>query len=387
MWYVKLLEYLAARICPKDAVNAALFMKNWIRLLENEFYDTGHIELSVITGLATDLHKYSKENQGKGRSLAQFSQKCVGLSILHVKSTEEDAVFSSDFIYMLNSKHILESLDVEKKILALRKQYLLGMKTNRKVKPLSSLTDLNMYINNRAFLNEVILTDILNDCERRAFKDLDYWVKADINNLAPVLNEFLNQAENPDKFLTSLYIYLLPYRKIDQTTTIRQLIDAIRRYDLALGAGNKKNEPGENPDQYIGSRGIKEVSSNSSNISGVTEGNKSNKSIKFNLIPRLNLELLPGHNPEVISLCTALDAYSEKPPKNRHSFYKCKSRRYTSEVGLVVGDILKGNLLSVAAIIRELKKINIASTDELWTIIEAYDEMAIKKNSIYNSKM
>ncbi|KTD59089.1 hypothetical protein [Legionella shakespearei] len=389
MWYVTLLEYLATRICPKDAANAVLFMNNWIRLLENEFYDTGCLELSVITGLATDLHKYSKENQGRGRSLAQFAQKCVGLTLLHVKSTEDDSVYSSDFIYMLNSEHILESLDVEKQILAMRKQYLLGTKTHRKVKSLSSLTDLNMYVDNRTVLNAVLLTDILNDCERRAFKDLDYLVKADINNLAPLLNEFLNQTEHPEKFLTNLYIYLLPYRNRDQTTSIRQLIDAIRRYSKALDSdANKSERPRghdrREPEKFTESGRRKEGSLNSSRLQS---GKKRNSSIKFNLIPRLDLDLLPRYNPEIINLCTALEAYSEKIPENRYSFYTHNFRKYKSEVELIVCDILKGNLLSVAAIVRELKKINIASTDELWTIIDLYDKTVTEKSMAFNSKM
>lgn len=356
MWYVNLLEYLAIKICPNDAAEAALFIKSWIRLLKKEFYHTDEIEPSVIIGLATDLYKISNENQGQGKTLAQFAQKCVGLSILHVKNAEDDSVYSSDFAYILSSKNVLASLDVDRQLLSLRRQYLLGTKKNKKVKPLSSLTDVNMYIDNREQLNEVILVDILNACERKVFKEINYHVKADVSLFVPVLNEFLNKTENSQRMLIKLYLYFLPYR--DESESISQLLDAIRRNSIIIESSalvNKGHHVTESNKFHVPQR-------------------RKTSSINLTLIPRLVTEELPHHNAKILRLCLALDIYSEKVPENSNSFYSRNFRRYKLEVARVVRTILEGNLLSVAAVIRELKKIDILGPDELSNLIKKYDE-------------
>lgn len=382
MWYLKLLEYLAIKICPDDGMNAVSFIKSWIGLLEQEFYDGVWLEPLVIFGLAIDLYHYSNQNKGKNISSTEFAKKCIGLTVLHVKSSEDESVFCVDFAHMISEESILKFLDIDKRLLLLKKQYLSGERKHSKVQPVFSLTDINMYIANRVFLNEAIFTDVVKEFERKTFRELNYFVKVEIKDMVLLLNEFLSQQKNPTTLLINLNYHLLPYK--NSSPHFDQLIEAVQRNIRSVESHERTEKRGANASkcaflQSSKSNSIKEI------MSQCPKSKLRLKPFKINLvlIPKLELNKLPHNNPAIINLCAALNVYSEKTSYNSYSFYACNFRKHRSEVSVIVSEILKGNLPDISAIIQELKKIKISNPgDELLDIIDSFDMDSVKEQRV-----
>lgn len=209
MWYFKFLEHLAASICVSDSRNAVLFITQLITLVKREIYADNEFEPLFILGLVKDLFNYSKSSKNKDITLSQFAQRCMGLVLLHAKSSDEEAIFSIDFIDILKDKTIFNALNISKNLAVLREEYLDGTRNSNTVLSSSDLRSINGYIVNRSLLIDYTLNYMLKEIELQTFADLNYVVSVDLKNLQHILLALSNQQKSPVTVLKSLHSFLL----------------------------------------------------------------------------------------------------------------------------------------------------------------------------------
>ncbi|RUR17755.1 hypothetical protein ELY21_10620 [Legionella sp. km535] len=209
MWYFKFLEHLAASICVSEARKAVLFIKQLITLVKREIYADNEFEPLFILGLVKDIFNFLKSSKNKDITLSQFAQRCVGLVILHAKSSDEEAIFSIDFIDVLKDKTIFNALNISKELAVLREEYLDGTCESDSVLSSSDLRSINEYIANRSLLIDYTLNNMLRQIEKKTFADLNYVVSVDLNYLQHVLFALSNQQKHPVPVLKSLHSFLL----------------------------------------------------------------------------------------------------------------------------------------------------------------------------------
>ena len=217
MWYIKFLEQLATTICPSDASAAAAFINQLMALVKKEIFGNNDLEPLFLLGLIKDLFKYSKTNKDKVITLSEFAQKCMGLVILHAKSSDDESIYCIDFIDILKDKTIFNALNINKDLAVLRKECLDGKRKSESIVPSSELKSVNDYIANRVRLTTYTQNYMLKLFERKSFTDLNYLVKVDLGYSVYVLTVLLNQQKNPHALLKSLHSFLLPLQYKDKS--------------------------------------------------------------------------------------------------------------------------------------------------------------------------
>src|SRR5690242_13522832 len=115
MWHVDLSQLLAKKICKTDEILAARFIAHIFYLFET-VYENYEIELSMVLGFIKDLYRFAEQNSYRDVPLEEFAELCIGLIILHTKSTDELTIYIRDFIPFLKDDTIFSDLAIEKKI-------------------------------------------------------------------------------------------------------------------------------------------------------------------------------------------------------------------------------------------------------------------------------
>ncbi|KTD51007.1 DNA repair protein [Legionella quateirensis] len=228
MWYIKFLEQLATTICASDASAAVVFINQLMTLVKKEIFGDEDLEPLFVLGLIKDLFKYSKNTKDKDITLAEFAQKCMGLVILHAKSSDDESIYCIDFIDILKDKTIFNALNINKDLAVLRQECLDGKRKSESILPSSELKTVNDYIANRVQLTTYTQNYMLKLFERKSFNDLKYVVKVDLGYSVHVLTVLLNQQKNPYPVLKSLHSFLLPLKDKD------------KRFDLLIRSVEKE---------------------------------------------------------------------------------------------------------------------------------------------------
>ncbi|HAT8119122.1 TPA: hypothetical protein JA334_15825, partial [Legionella pneumophila] len=252
------------------------------------------------------------------------------------------SIYCSDFTYILSDKTILQELKIEGELATIRKDYLKKKRTNPEVTPFVDQKDVANPFEIYKKIGELAKIDLLKDLENRTLAYLNFSVKIQTEKIADMLNDLLNRVQNQQVIVSELYQYLLPYKGKDD------LFDALI---------------------FSLKRELKKLSHN--NFSPKTQPSSISK-INLVLVPSLKIDQLPRHNPEIVNICEKLENYVFKGSSKKGSFFSAKNYcNHTKEVNEIVQKILKGDLLTIEAILDELAKINIENRkDELILLIK-----------------
>lgn len=369
MQYIKLLEQLAIMICPSEQEAAVTFVNKLLTLMKTDIYNDEDPELLFIFGLITDLYSYSVRTQGQKISLSTFAQRFMGLVILHAKSTDEYAIYCSDFLNILRNKIIYKSLRVSKEQSELSRAYLDGVKVHPDLLPSSKIKSVNDYIANVQKVAEIAQNNILKRFEAQTFKDLNYSVKLDLDNLVMVLNILLNRVENPYPILQNLYNLALPLKNKEQIfdALISALDKEIKKFELT-------QQLSKNTDPNISLASINFDSDDEEQPLLPQEKETPRMEVNLILIPQLEMPPLSFSSALSNYICKKLTKYTE-PLSSAFSFFLGDQRRYTTQVKQILFQIDDGEHLEIENILEQLKDIKITNQqDDLVGIISSIEK-------------
>ncbi|HAT1922166.1 TPA: hypothetical protein JAZ42_01280 [Legionella pneumophila] len=336
MWYDTLLEYLGEKICPSNKEKARLLISQLLKLLKEDPDFGKNFEPEFIFGVMVALYDYSTNHGNQNVSLDEFGKYCIGLIMVFSKISEDLSVYCSDFIYILSDKTIVQELKIKEELANIRKDYLEKKRVNPDVTPFIDQKDVENPFKIYRRIGELAKIDLLKQFESHTLACLNFSVKIQTEKIVSMLNDLLNHMKNQQVIVSELYQYLLPYKGKDD------LFDALI---LSLQRGLKKLTKTQLP---------------------------STSKINLVLIPALKLDHLPRYNPEIVNICEKLENYVFKGSSKKGSFFSAKNYcNHTKEVNEIVQKILKGDLLTIEAILHELAKINIENRkDELILLIK-----------------
>ncbi|HAT1658416.1 TPA: hypothetical protein RG395_001191 [Legionella pneumophila] len=336
MWYDTLLEYLGEKICPSNKEKARLLVSQLLKLLKEDPDFGENFEPEFIFGVMVALYDYSTNHGNQNVSLDEFGKYCIGLIMVFSKISEDLSVYCSDFIYILSDKTIVQELKIKEELANIRKDYLEKKRVNPDVTPFIDQKDVENPFKIYSRIGELAKIDLLKQFESHTLACLNFSVKIQTEKIVGMLNDLLNHMKNQQVIVSELYQYLLPYKGKDD------LFDALI---LSLKRELKKLTKTQLP---------------------------STSKINLVLIPALKLDHLPRYNPEIVNICEKLENYVFKGSNKKGSFFSAKNYcNHTKEVNEIVQKILKGNLLTIEAILHELAKINIENRkDELILLIK-----------------
>ncbi|HAT1797486.1 TPA: hypothetical protein JBL19_13680 [Legionella pneumophila] len=336
MWYDTLLEYLGEKICPSNKEKARLLVSQLLKLLKEDPDFGENFEPEFIFGVMVALYDYSTNHGNQNVSLDEFGKYCIGLIMVFSKISEDLSVYCSDFIYILSDKTIVQELKIKEELANIRKDYLEKKRVNPDVTPFIDQKDVENPFKIYSRIGELAKIDLLKQFESHTLACLNFSVKIQTEKIVGMLNDLLNHMKNQQVIVSELYQYLLPYKGKDD------LFDALI---LSLKRELKKLTKTQLP---------------------------STSKINLVLIPALKLDHLPRYNPEIVNICEKLENYVFKGSNKKSSFFSAKNYcNHTKEVNEIVQKILKGNLLTIEAILHELAKINIENRkDELILLIK-----------------
>lgn len=352
MWYERLLEYLAGKICASDKDRAISFIGHLVKLFKKEFSDKEELEPEFIFGFIITLYNYSKDHQDQNISLSEFAKYCLGIMILFAKVTDDLAIYCSDFVEILSDEKILQELRVEEDLARFRKDYLQGIRQHPEVTPFLQFKQVEDPFKIKKQIEYLAKIEELKLLEKQALIKLNFVVNLRFKNVVDVFTDLLNRVNDQQTIISSLHQYLLPYKGKDEwfDAFILSLNRLLKRSIWSQRFHNKTQLP-------------------------------DNFKINLVFVPPLKLQGLPRHNQEIIKICSLLEDYTiKKSCKTGSLFTKKNHQNYIKEVNDIVRKIYKGDLLTVEAILDELATINIKNQkDELISLRET-----IKTN--YNEK-
>ncbi|HAT6978056.1 TPA: hypothetical protein JAN54_07170 [Legionella pneumophila] len=336
MWYDTLLEYLGETICPSNKEKARLLISQLFKLLKEDPDFGENFEPEFIFGVMLALYDYSTNHGNQNVALDEFGKYCIGLIMVFSKISEDLSIYCSDFINFLSNKTILQELKIEGELAKIRKDYLVKKRINPDVTPFIDQKDVENPFDIYKKIGELAKIDLLKQFESHTLRCLNFSVKIQAEKIVSMLNDLLNHVKNQKVIVSELYQYLLPYKGKDD------LFDALI---VSLQRGLKKLTKTQLP---------------------------STSKINLVLIPALKLDHLPRYNPEIVNICEKLENYIFKGSNKKGSFFSAKNYcNHTKEVNEIVQKILKGDLLTIEAILHELAKINIENRkDELILLIK-----------------
>ncbi|HFF3340006.1 TPA: hypothetical protein ACJEN3_003294 [Legionella pneumophila] len=330
------MEYLGEKICPSNKEKARLLVSQLLKLLKEDPDFGENFEPEFIFGVMVALYDYSTNHGNQNVSLDEFGKYCIGLIMVFSKISEDLSVYCSDFIYILSDKTIVQELKIKEELANIRKDYLEKKRVNPDVTPFIDQKDVENPFKIYSRIGELAKIDLLKQFESHTLACLNFSVKIQTEKIVGMLNDLLNHMKNQQVIVSELYQYLLPYKGKDD------LFDALI---LSLKRELKKLTKTQLP---------------------------STSKINLVLIPALKLDHLPRYNPEIVNICEKLENYVFKGSNKKSSFFSAKNYcNHTKEVNEIVQKILKGNLLTIEAILHELAKINIENRkDELILLIK-----------------
>ncbi|HAU1153159.1 TPA: hypothetical protein JBI12_14685 [Legionella pneumophila] len=336
MWYDTLLEYLGEKICPSNKEKSRLLLSQLFKLLKEDPDFGENFEPEFIFGVMVALYDYSTNHGNQNVSLDVFGKYCIGLIVVFSKISEDLSIYCSDFINFLSDKTILQELKIEGELAKIRKDYLEKKRINPDVTPFIDQKDVENPFDIYKKIGELAKIDLLKQFESHTLACLNFSVKIQAEKIVSMLNDLLNHVKNQQVIVSELYQYLLPYKGRDD------LFDALI---LSLKRELKKLTKTQLP---------------------------STSKINLVLIPGLKLDHLPRCNPEIVNICEKLENYVFKGSNKKGTFFSAKNYcNHTKEVNEIVQKILKGDLLTIEAILHELAKINIENRkDELILLIK-----------------
>lgn len=338
MWYTYLLKLLAMMICPSDQDGAAKYIDILMKLVKSEFHDHPDFEAGFVFGLIGALYRYYEltSRHKLEVSLQDFARISFGFVILYYKATEDQTVYCSDFMSVIDDRRIYSKLGLTREISKALNDYVEGCFSAPGLTPFSKLKKKSQYIENKEQIKVIIYLNKLKEYEADALRLLSFNVKSDIRIICRVLNELINLTKDKYFILHDLEKFLAPYRNKEEV--FDNLIHSIHL------------EKGK--------------------CEGVDADSGPSPQIKLNLKP-----------PYFYFAHSKLKAYVEYIPAcGPGLFQKKQIRGHIDKVREVLEGIQKDQFNSIAEILNELSKIKIANSEDL--LIAIIDEItkAVKSN-------
>jgi hypothetical protein len=387
MWYILLLEQLAASPESSFDKRAVLFIKTLIESVKSKVLDGDEFEPQFIFGLLSDIYSGSQQPEFLEASFSKFAQFCLGLAILHAKSSEDESIFCVDFIDVLNNPLIYTMLNLDHELTSFQlkswNEYQKGKQVYKSIVPQTSIKDINQYITNRKNFISAIQTDLLKQFECKAFSGLSYQVRVDVDQLVSVLNVLLNQIEDPSPVLKGLHEHIQGFKNIDDKFDL--LIEAISGEINRLEQSNLKSiplivqKPVNKAHKYKYSRLSDEDSESDVGAENFDELTSKTK-VCLALIPKIPIQtpVIPDTNlkPAIQQLKNYVH-----PPANLYSFFVSTQRNHISEINVILHQVNTGQIATFASILEELHKIKIAHPKDVLLSVISYLEKKCSPSS------
>ncbi|WP_298626283.1 hypothetical protein [uncultured Legionella sp.] len=348
MWYIQLLEQLITSSNYSFDPSAISFIKELLESVKRDVIGRDEFQLEFLFGFICDIYKYYERSNDHKTPQIQFAPFCVGLVMLHAKSSEETELWSIDFLNVLYNQRIYAALNrdlhLDEFMFHSYNDYLNGINTHRSIIPLKFIRNINEYVINRNKIINFILTDVLKQFEFKAYKDLNYSVKVDLTFLVGVLNKLLNQIEDPGIVLKGLYAQLIPLKNTEK--------DADDKFNMLIEAVAREIKKFERI--------------------GLKQGHK----LRVNLVLMPEIVVpLPKPTPQLLAYIQSKLEHYTKAPSTLSSFFWSTHRNYQVQVRGLLHQIKKGHIVSTESILDELFKIKITDArDELVKIIHSVTE-------------
>lgn len=366
MWYILLLEQLAASPDSSFDKRAVLFIKTLIESVKSNVFDGDELELQFIFGLLSNIYSGSQRPEFLKTSFSKFAQFCLGLAILHAKSSDDESIFCVDFIDVLNNPAIYTMLNLDQELTAFQlkswNEYQNGKQVYKSIAPLTLIKDINQYITTRKKFISAVQTDLLKQFEFKVFSDLNYQVRVDVDQLVSILNILLNQIADPSPVLKGLHEHIQGFKNIDDKFDL--LIEAVSGEINKLEQSNLKSiplvaqKPVKKAHKYKYSR-LSDDDSESDVRAQNFDELKSKTKVCLVLIPKIPIQtpVIPDTNLKPV--IQHLKNYVH-PPAKRYSFFVSTQRNHISEVNAILHQVDTGQIVTCASTLEELHKIKIA---------------------------
>jgi hypothetical protein len=250
MWHVEISRHLAQKICKADKFLAARFIDRLFNLFETIYKDF-KIELSMALGVIKDLYLFAGENNYRDVPLAEFAEECIGLVLLHAKSTDDLAIYIKDFIRLLKDEILFSALDIEEKI----KQLNVGFYRKIFLKNKGNALQTNNVQQLITTIPDAVFLKLLIRIEKKVFAQLDYIVSVNALELIPILHSLLSEIEDQFNVVSQLLFILLPMEHEDEQfdqliAEVKKIGDALLPPDINY-IYNQLNDYVEKSDSYL----------------------------------------------------------------------------------------------------------------------------------------
>lgn len=218
MWHIQLLKDLAQKICKTDQNAAVSFIEVLFYLIKQDSFLADKLDVLALMGVIKDIYLFAKKNETKNISLAEFSIFCIGLLILHIKSSDDYIVENFDFASVIEDKNIFKALH--------------RAGDGKNIHRLFSPQDWRDRIDD---LDPVV---ILHHIERDVFAQLQFKVSVNLYQLAYMLSALLARQNDQFGVVSDLLLFLLPYEGLN--SEFNELIYGIKDLHAELIKPNMK---------------------------------------------------------------------------------------------------------------------------------------------------
>lgn len=194
MWHIELLKHLARQICKTNKNEAALFIEHLFLSLDY-LYGKKPLEALMLMGMIKDLFFFSKKNEHRDISLADFSRLCIGLVVIHAKATYDSYIDNHTFIKLIKHKELFAALSSQDNIELTDNEYACFF----------------AYAQQYKSIPDAFYIKLLAKIEREVLTQLRYKVSCATYPFSYVLCALLLQVKHQLDVTTDLLSFLLPY--------------------------------------------------------------------------------------------------------------------------------------------------------------------------------